>query len=174
MLQRYVPHFASLAPEHARHVAEAVARRHSLPEVPDAGSGEELFRACQEVGLDQADVVMSLADDPTAMGVVCIETLIGRPITRPQPAAPGTVRPARAQRAPRGAAVRRTDGRTIVSVAPNPKRPGTAAHARYERYVVGETVEQAIARGVTADDVRYDEGRGYVVLALTPEGGSDA
>lgn len=161
MLTKYQPHFASLTPAHAAHVAAAVARRHRLAEAPDAESGEELWELCEALGLDQADVVLSLAADATPMGVVCIETLIGRPITRELPA---SARAPRAPRAPKGAAVRRADSRRILTVVPNPKKPGSKSHARFEAYRVGMTVDQAVAAGLTMDDIRHDVARGFITL----------
>ena len=58
----------------------------------------------------------------------------------------------------------RVDRRVVLQVAPNPKKPGTGSHLRYAHWRVGETVEAAVARGMTRADVRYDVARGYVVV----------
>lgn len=164
MILKYQTHFSNLSPEHVAHVTAAVSARHAWPEPPTLVSGIELWQFCQDAGLDQADVVVSMADDATPLGVVCIETLIGHPIVRggvggaktPQQRTPPRTRQ------PRGAAVRRSDPRVIVEIAPNPKKPGSLSHARYALYVVGMSVDAALAAGVRQEDIRYDSSRGFI------------
>lgn len=155
MLEKYRSNFGALAPEQVHRVAEAVTARHGLMEVPDAPSGVVLWRFCEEAHLDHAAVVLSLARDSSPVGVAAIETLVGRPITR-------VVAPPPKKSRVRGAAKRRSDTRTVAWVADNPKKPGSAAHARFALYAVGSTVDEALAAGVRAEDVRYDLAHGYI------------
>lgn len=157
MLERFAPAFAALPPEGAHHVASALWERYRLPEVPDAASGTQLLSFCEEVALDQASVVLAMSRDVSPLGVKCIETLVGRPITRAAPPEPP-------RRAPRGAARRKEDSRVITSVAPNPKRPGSAAATRYALYRVGMTVTEALWLGLRQDDIRHDAERGFITL----------
>lgn len=156
-LEKYHTHFAALDQDRAHYVAEAVTRRHHLPEVPDTPNGDTLYEFCADAGLDQADVVMSLSRDCTAIGVDSIETLIGKPIRRvtPPPAKKVVVR---------GAAKRRADDRKVVAMVSNPKKPGTMAHARYALYRVGATVDELLAEGLLREDIRYDTKHGFVEL----------
>ena len=159
MLEKYQPHFGNLDTSHVSYLAQAISRAYAL-EVPDATSGLELWQFCEEAGMDQADVVMSLARDCTVDGVVCIETLLGRPIVRAVP------KPPRRAARPRGAARPRTDGRRVVRVHPNPKRPGTKSYERFALYQEGLTVTETIALpgGPTKDDIRWDSDRGFIEL----------
>lgn len=157
MLSKYVANFAALDHDKAHHVAEAVAVKHHLPEVPDTPDGTALYEFCDDAGLDQADVVLSLSRDCTKVGVDSIETLIGKPIARVVP-------PAAKQVVVRGAAKRRGDVRKVVAMRANPKKPGTMAHARYALYRVGATVDELLAQGLLREDIRYDTKHGYVEL----------
>lgn len=73
---------------------------------------------------------------------------------------------------PRRPSLRRgtRDPRVILSVVPNPKRPTSDAYVRFARYVVGMSVEDALASGVRQVDLAYDESRGFVVLGLPEQG----
>jgi len=70
----------------------------------------------------------------------------------------------RAPPAPRRARKKAADLRVVLRVAPNPKKPGSSSRERYECWRVGETVEAAVARGLTRADVRWDVRAGYVDL----------
>lgn len=166
MLERYTPNFASLSLDETSYLATAVSRRYSdfIPE--QAGpyeSGEDLMNHCDAYGYDQADVVMSLASDPSPQAVTIIERLVGQPITRPDPSRP---RPAAKPRAPRA---KRTviDNRVIATVAPNPKRPGSASHARYELYRTGVTVTELLKSGLTTGDITHDTRKGFITFEET-------
>lgn len=166
MLARYRENFDSLTMEEAAHVAAAI--QSAYPDVPVGdGAPRPLFEICDEAGLGQADVVMSMARDATALGVVCLEKIVGRPIVRPseRPAAQRTPRTPRV----RGPAVRRTDPRVILSVAPNPKKPGSKSWPRYELYRVGMTVSEFVEAGGSMADVAWDTERGFIKLGEVGE-----
>ncbi len=176
MIDKYQPNFAALSQESAALLAGALLRRN-----PDFGSVEpdRLFSRCVELGMDHADVVMSLASDPSPLAVRTLETLVGKPLDVGWPCLKGPApakepksgeAPARAprekvQRAPRGAL---RDPRIVISVRPNPKKPGSASYDRYELYRVGMTVDEAIAAGVKREDVAWDSDpkRGFIVLEM--------
>lgn len=176
MLSKYQRNFAALSPDALALAAGAVARRHGIAVAPQ--TGEELFAACAEANIDHADVVMSLASDPTVLGLQTLETLVGKPVEVCRPArSPGRPVPvgqyAAAPRArepvekrPRAArpASSVSDPRVIAYVMPNPKRPGSASYDRYAKYVPGMTVDEAIAAGVTRDDIKWDSDpkRGFI------------
>lgn len=46
----------------------------------------------------------------------------------------------------------------------NPKKPGTATHTRFQLYKAGQTVEEAIAAGLTTADINYDADKGFIKL----------
>jgi hypothetical protein len=46
----------------------------------------------------------------------------------------------------------------------NPKRPGSKAHDRFANYVNGMTVEQALAAGLTRQDLDFDIQKHYIVI----------
>lgn len=181
MLEKYAPHFERLSQTQIEYLADAISHRYPDVFIPHAGgdyeNGTDLMYHCENLGLDQADVVMSLAKDATTDGVCVIETLVGQPIKREAPlpprapSAPKHGYSTEAQRSqPRrrqssgGARRSKSDPRIITAIAPNPKRPGSASHARYELYTVGMTVDQAVAAGLTSADIRHDEGKGFITL----------
>lgn len=159
MMTKYAPNFAALTAEQAAYTAAAVARRHDIP-FDGSVSGDTLFSACGTAGLSQANVVMSMARDPSALAVVCLEKLVGRPLRRTPEEKPAKPRVERQK----GAAVRRSDPRKIVEVAPNPKKSGSKSHARYEFYRVGMTIDEFIAAGGTTADIRHDTAAGYIKM----------
>jgi len=170
MLSKYQPNFASLDPDCAGLLASALLRRY-----PDFGTVDpsQVFVRCEELRIDHADVVMSLANDPSPLAVRTLETLVGKPMEKgwpclsgaaPAPVNPdGTPAPVREPkvRAPRNAV---TDPRVIVYVAPNPKKPGSASFDRFALYRVGMTVNEAIAAGVKREDIAWDSEskRGFI------------
>ena len=167
MLDKYRTNIDSLDQESAALVASALSRRHGTPVSPDS-----LFDSCVALGVDQADVVLAVAHDPSPLAVRALETVVGKPIEYGRPAllqrhAPRYKSESVPQRAePKSkltrAPVQRTDPRKIVYVAPNPKKPGSASYDRFSRYVAGMTVTEAIAAGVTAADVKWDSERGFI------------
>jgi hypothetical protein len=44
----------------------------------------------------------------------------------------------------------------------NPKKTGTSAYNRYELYKKARTINEAKKMGATADDIRFDIGKGYI------------
>lgn len=164
MQTRYIPNFTQLTSHQVNMLASAIHRRH--PDfVPHQGgeyeSGEDLFHHCDACGLDHADVVLSLAPDPTAEAVVVLETLVGvSPLRR-------TIAPrhTRANDAvPRQKRPVLRDDRRVATVVPNPKRPGSASHARFELWRPGMTISEARAAGLTAGDVVHDISKGFITL----------
>lgn len=166
MLERYEPNFAALTPEQALYLASAIERR--TPSFPSAEGGEyesglELMHHADAYNLDQADVVMSLASDPTPLGVEIIETLI-------RPHEIQRIAPKRtSSRTPRKNVSRsrtsRSDPRIIhLQSESNPKKEGTKAYDLWERYRDGMTVSEFCRAGGTTAAVRYDEARGFITL----------
>jgi hypothetical protein len=168
MLTKYQTNFAALSPAAEALVASALLRRH--PKLPPYVPGG-LFRVCEDAGLDQADVVCAVAGDSSPLAVQAMEILAGIPVTvgtpcltKPKPVvsvakpstsaeAPARVREPQPARAPRQSV---TDPRIITAVVPNPKRPGSASFDRFDLYVVGMTVNEAIAAGVKREDIAWD------------------
>lgn len=167
MLDKYRPNFDALDQDSAALIASAMTRRHGVPVSPDA-----LYEACVSLGVDQADVVLSVAHDPSPQAIRALETVVGKPIEYGRPAllqrherkykssdVPQRTEPkSKLSRTP----VQRTDPRKIVFVAPNPKKPGSASYDRFARYVAGMTVTEALAAGVSSADVKWDSERGFI------------
>lgn len=168
MMEHYRPNFAALSAEASALLASALTRR-----FPDKKPEGDLFEFCRTAGLDQADVVMSLAADPSPLAVQALETVIGKPIQvghpclkgpAPKPAEGEEPAPAprtKMQRAPRPT---KSDPRVVTFVAPNTKKPGSKSHARYELYAVGMTVQEALAAGLTGADIKWDSERGNIKI----------
>ena len=53
----------------------------------------------------------------------------------------------------------------------NPKRPGSKSAERYERYKLATTLEDALSRGASRDDVRWDYKRGFLRIPDPDAGG---
>lgn len=170
MLSKYQANFAALDTDCSFLLADALLRRY-----PDFGRVDptQIFTRCEEMSIDHADVVMSLAHDSSPLAVRTLETLIGKPIDmgwpclkgpspkpRTEEGAPAPVREPK-QRVARNSV---TDPRVIAHVAPNPKKPGSASFDRYALYRVGMTVNEAIAAGVKREDVAWDSDpkRGFI------------
>jgi len=157
---RHLPAFQALDSASIQRICE----RHGFRHVPRDGDG--LFQLCQTAGLDHARTVLALARETDDTGVRAIETLVGRPITRWTPPAPGA--------SSRGVVTRERNARTaptssvghlvVLAVVPNPKKPGSASHDRFSKWVVGQTVQQCMAAGLTRGDVTWDMERGFVTL----------
>lgn len=47
----------------------------------------------------------------------------------------------------------------------NPKRKGSLSHARFAKYKNGMTLEAALAAGIKAADISYDEDHGFIKVA---------
>jgi hypothetical protein len=171
--EQHQPRFAGLSPEGAALVLSRLvdcgALRRTTPRVE---SGLELFEVCRLAGLDHAGVVLTLAAETNMVGLRALEQLVGRPIS---PWAE-SVEAARAQVekppvrgvAAAAAAPRPGDGQWVVAVRPNPKKPGSDTHARYAHWVVGRTVRECLAAGLTRADLAWDVTRGFVTLSDTP------
>lgn len=151
MLSKYKPNFETLTPEEAGLIASKIFDAN-----PDNLTGDALFTMCEERHLDHARVVMSLANDPTAIGVSAIEKLVGKPITKKQKTAPA----AKAERKPRP--VLRDDRIIRLLVDKNPKKQGSKTYERFELYRDGMTVQEFRQAGGTSDDVKWDAQRGFI------------
>lgn len=163
MQLRYEPRFEALSADQTMYLGDAILRRHpSLAIGPGSiQSGTDLFARLTETQLDHADVVMSLAHDPSQPAVEILEALIGQPIAR-KATTPPKERQTRKQ-GPRTSASR-SDPRVITNVQPNPKKPGSASHARFALYEEGMTVAQFCAKGGSPADVKWDAERSYITL----------
>lgn len=156
MLTKYAPRFSALTETQNEYLLAALESRY--PSAREA-QGESIYQICENAGLDQADVVMSLARDTTIDGIATIETLIDAKITRAAPKQKKTA--AKAPRKPRRVG---RDDRIVQSVAPNPKKPNSKSFARYALYEVGVSVNELRERGITQADLNWDTERGFVVL----------
>lgn len=155
ILPKYRPNFDQLDQQRAVHLAEAMR----LP-TTETISGSDIFEIADAAGMDQADVVMSLAADSSLIGISVIETIVGKPIERRRASSTPRVAGTRAPRV----SVPKNDPRKIVFVGPNPKKVGSASHARFELYRVGMTVSEFVAAGGTTGDVAWDAPRGFIKL----------
>lgn len=174
MLEKYRENFESLTDTEAAHVAGAMMPHypgivsHLASIVDEDGTceidGSVLYGACCDCGvdIDQADVVMSMADDATAVGVVCLEKLIGKPIQRERRETRTGIRRKTTRRSVTPAS--RDDPRVIRQVQPNPKKKGSASWDRYALYQEGMTVTQALAAGLKRADINWDAERGFITL----------
>lgn len=170
LLERYRPALAGMSSD----AVTLLSSRLGLPETPATGEG--LWEVCREAGLDAADLVCAVAGDASALAHDVLERLAGRRIERLPPGirttCPVTGRPIPQEQSelpltappPPTRRATRADPRVVLAVAPNPKRPGSAAHARYSAWRTGATVDECLAAGLTAEDVRWDTRRGYVTL----------
>ena len=162
MLQRYQSNFAALTEEEAAHTAVAVSRARPGTIGPAglcAPDGEALYSEISRAGLDQADVVMSMARDPSAIGVSCLEKIVGRPITRPAPKSKHKKR----SPVPRKPRPELRDDRVIrLLVETNPKKPNSKSYDRFALYQDGMTVQEFARAGGTRADVKWDAERGYI------------
>lgn len=163
ILPKYQPNFESLGTDEAFYLAQAM----HLPE-QHALDGIAILQVANEAGMDQADVVMTLAHDPSLQGVRVVEKLIGKPITRPAPVARTSgAAGSRSAKPPKiHVSVTRDDSRVITFVAENPKKKGSSAHARFALYKVGMTVSEFVAAGGTLGDVKWDAERGFIKFTL--------
>lgn len=165
MLDRYRAQYDALPPLAVAYLWAAAHARHPTLPAPNghSASGGHLFDAALVAGLFQAEVVMSVADDPSPDATAALEAFVGHPLRAPPPPIKTTEaagpKPARQQR-------ERTvrDPRVVTSVAPNPRKEGTAAHEGYACWRVGDTVEECIARGLPPRYVRKDVVKGRVVI----------
>lgn len=57
------------------------------------------------------------------------------------------------------------DAKLELVVTENPKRKGSKSAARFEGYTGAKTVGDALANGVTYQDIVYDLGRAYIKVA---------
>lgn len=160
ILDKYKPNFEMLSIDEAAHLAARMALDTTEPY-----TGHDLLEIAEEAGMDQADVVMTLATDSSVVGVKVVETLIGRPITRQRPGGA----PPRSRGPRRSVSVKRSDPRKICYVASNPKKEGSASWARFELYRVGMTVDEFLAAGGTMGDVKWDADRDFIRFGEVPD-----
>ncbi len=57
-----------------------------------------------------------------------------------------------------------SDDQIIAVLVPNPKRRGSACHERFSRYENGMTVGEALERGITRTDLRWDLRHNFIDL----------
>lgn len=166
MLDKYREAFATLPTDHALHLASSLG----IAESDETElSGLDLFERCDEAGLDQASVLLAVTSDRSPLAYAIAAHLMGKPIRQCalgesglDPMKPAT--PFRKSSAPSSPRPPKSDPRIVASVAPNPKRAGSASYGRYECWRAGESVSDAMARGLTAADVAHDVKKGFVVL----------
>ena len=61
------------------------------------------------------------------------------------------------------------DDRIKLHVTANPKKPGSEAADMFSKYQDGQTVDEAMKAGVTAEALAYDRKRGHVTLHPLPD-----
>lgn len=156
ILPKYKPNFEALDPAQTNYLAQAMRTPMEEPL-----SGADLYEIYDEAGYDQADVVLSLATDPTVVGIQVVEALIGKPIVRR--ADPAKVARTRGPR--KSVTVRKSDPRRIVYVSPeNPKKAGSASYDRFALYQVGMTIDEFVKAGGTMADVKWDAERSFIKI----------
>lgn len=57
------------------------------------------------------------------------------------------------------------DGKAYNTTDNNPKRAGTKSGDRFAKYKAGQTLEAAVAAGVSAADIKWDESHGYIKIS---------
>lgn len=166
---KYEPAFRALTPDMLERVMVGLSAAHpELHELGDIEDGDTLLQFCRSSHISQAEVVMSLRNDPSLPAIAAVEALIMKPIDRRSPPAVERERDAARPRpvvATVRASERTTDARIIrILVAENPKRKGTSSYDRFAKYADGMTVAEFIAKGGSAADVRWDSERGFIRL----------
>lgn len=174
LADRHLPRFQaipadSIPPVVAHLRASRAFRGEHLAALDSISSGDDLFRVAQSAGLDHGGVVLTIVHDGTPAINAALEALVGRPI-RPWSATAEAQRAAAPKPQARGVAVvreRASDGKWVVAVVANPKKPGSSTHIRFAQWVVGRTVTECMAAGLTRADVDWDVSRGFVTLGDT-------
>lgn len=166
---KYEPAFAALTPAMLERVMVGLSTtRPELHELGDIEDGPTLVDYCRSAGISQAEVIMSMRNDPSPTAVAAVETLLMKPIDRRSPAQVERERDAdrpRPQLATVKSSERTTDSRIIrLLVAGNPKRAGTEGHSRFSKYKDGMTVAAFIAAGGRAADIKWDTERSFIRL----------
>lgn len=139
--------------------------------------------------LEHTDVVLSLASDPTEIGMDIMEILLqksiylcargetaepltdcrGRPLQTPmghrRGETPVLTWPSRQVQVRTKRPIIRRDSRIIVSIEPNPKDPNRAVWHRYEHYKIGAEIETLLrTTPLMRADVRWDLKQGHIVV----------
>jgi hypothetical protein len=139
--------------------------------VPHHADGHWLFEVCRREDLDHASCVFPLCREHDDIGVSALEKLVGKPINVWRPAHRTPTRTSQAASKPATGAGNFSPTQVVLSVVSNPKKVGCAAWHRYRHWVVGETVQACMARGLTRADVLWDidYSRGFVKLGSREE-----
>ena len=166
---KYEPAFAALTPAMLERVMVGLsATRPELHELGDIEDGPTLVDYCRQSGISQAEVVMSMRNDPSPLAVAAVECLLMKPIDRRTPAEVERQRDAerpRPQLATVRSSERTTDGRIIrLLTTGNPKRAGTDGHRRFALYRDGMTVAAFLAAGGRSADIKWDAERSFIRL----------
>ena len=111
----------------------------------------------------------------SADGVSAVElTALGEAKATTAPKAAGKPAPApKAPAAPKALAKptrKEGDDSTVITLTSvlNPKKAGTAAFDRFELYVDGQTMAEALALGLTREDIRWDSMHKFITLETKP------
>ena len=155
--QRHLSGFQQLDAIQVRRVWNKILADRLIPNnVRPPGTGEELYQLCLEHGLDQAEVVFSIARENDDCGRQAIEKLIGKPIYvwRPQSRAPRPIVNTAQATSPRGTMPE--NNWIVLSVKPNPKKSGSSTFFRYKLWEVGKTIAECMKAGLTRADVQWD------------------
>ena len=131
---KYEPAFAALTPAMLERVMVGLsATRPELHELGDIEDGPTLVDYCRQSGISQAEVVMSMRNDPSPLAVAAVECLLMKPIDRRTPAEVERQRdaerpgPSWPPSAPPSA--RRTAASSVCSPPATPSAPGPTATA---------------------------------------------
>jgi hypothetical protein len=151
-------------------VARLPALAATMPAIPNAAPEDlpkALLLAAIRSNTDQASMILTISreQDPTAIHIM--ETMIGKPITRPTPRAPSTakLKNAKPPRIPTPKALKYDPTHIIHILVPaNPKKKGSEPHRRFEIYKSGMSAGEATSLGVLPADIVWDRDHGFIKL----------
>lgn len=186
MHERHKAVYSSLTNQEVDYLSKSLITKGFIPEPP--ATTDDLVNKLDPYS--HADVVLTLANDPSEIGITIIEKLIARPIymcARGETSETLTDMRGNPLKTPLGhrrheppffperlavpisdhirGVPRKIDNRIITAVIPNPKTPGSRAWARYNEYVVGKSVSwHLLNTAVIRPDINWDAKQGYITL----------
>lgn len=165
MQSQFEEHFKTLTDHEAEYLADAICGYRGMCIIEDVPvSGEALFGRLVNHNVCHKDAVMSLANDPSGLAVICLEKLVGKPIREYSPPAVSEKVKKLQKAAPKRVSVSKMDPRTIHNIVPGAKRPGSKSFERYQLYKEGMTISDFIKAGGTMGDIKHDASKGFITL----------
>jgi len=186
MHQRHQAVYDTLTQPEFEYLAQNLVNKRLLPGLPT--SRKELIGWLSQYS--HAEVVLSLANDPSEIGIDIVEKLIAKPIymcargetseqltdiqgnpiltplghRRHEPPYTSEGLTIKIKNHIKGVQ-RRIDTRIVTKVIPNPKRPGSAAYARFNEYVVGKSVAWHLGNtNLIRPDINWDSKHDFITL----------